>query len=253
MLRRPLNAVVKRKGSKTADDKENGFLMAGRELRKASQSANNPLRPAQKENGQDVLQASTTDVEERIERARLGMIEAKLPAVALSSTIASEIDATTDYATTLPSSGSLAAPAEHVLLEEWSFAFNGSRPLQLTGRVFNNAAGFEDGDTLEYTSQIVQMKGRVATTKSGTTYYLGRPAPEFEQLRKQLWLCSRSGALGRDDGSSVPSIDIDQPLEGIKLGEVVPCAPVRLPKVVGWSHQSGIAVSIWQSNSSFLR
>ena len=131
---------------------------------------------------------------------------------------------------------------DHVLLDDWSFAFNASRPLQLTGRVFNNAAGFEDGDTLEYTSQIVEVKGRIATTKSGTTYYLGRPAQGFEQLRKQLWLCSRSGQLGRDDGSSVPPCDVDRPLAGIKLGQVVPCAPVRLPKMPGWSHQSGVAV-----------
>ena len=132
--------------------------------------------------------------------------------------------------------------SENVLLDDWSFAFNASRPLQLTGRVFNNASGFEDGDTLEYTSQVVEVNGRLATTKSGTTYFLGRPGPSFEQLRKQLWLCSRSGALGRDDGSSVPPLDIEHPLRGIKLGEVVPCAPVRLPKVPGWSHQSGVAL-----------
>lgn len=134
-----------------------------------------------------------------------------------------------------------AAPL-HVLLEEWSFAFNGSRPLQLTGRVFSNAGGFEDGDVLEYTSQVVEVTGRIAMTKSGTTYYLGRPAGGLEQLRKQLWLCSRSGALGRDDGSSVPPLDPGNPLDGIKLGDVVPCAPVRLPKVPGWSHQSGVAL-----------
>ena len=36
-----------------------------------------------------------------------------------------------------------------VLLDEWSLSFNGSRPLQLTGRVFNNSQGFEEGDVLE--------------------------------------------------------------------------------------------------------
>lgn len=132
--------------------------------------------------------------------------------------------------------------SDNVLLDDWSFAFNASRPLQLTGRVFSNASGLDDGDTLEYTSQVVEVNGRLATTKSGTTYFLGRPGPNFEQLRKQLWLCSRSGELGRDDGSSVPPLDIERPLRGIKLGEVVPCAPVRLPKVPGWSHQSGVAL-----------
>ena len=29
---------------------------------------------------------------------------------------------------------------------------------------------------------------------------------------------------------------------GIKLGDVVAAAPVKLPKVVGWSHQSGVAL-----------
>ena len=137
--------------------------------------------------------------------------------------------------------------SEHVCLQEWSFAFNGSRPLQLTGKVYNNALrteeGFEDGDLLEYTSQVVNCNGRVATTKSGTVYTLGKPAKGFDQLRKQLWISSRSGQLGRDDGSSVPPLDEDNPLLGVKLGEVVAAAPVRLPKVAGWSHQSGVAVS----------
>lgn len=165
------------------------------------------------------------------------------------------------------------ADTEHVCLQEWSFAFNGSRPLQLTGKVYNPAlrteVGFEDGnalcalmphpcapwcvipmchdlllagDLLEYTSQIVSCNGRTATTKSGTAYTLGKPAANFDQLRKQLWICSRTGRLGRDDGSSVPPLDEDNPLLGIKLGEVVAAAPVRLPKVAGWSHQSGVAV-----------
>ena len=36
------------------------------------------------------------------------------------------------------------APAiadDRVVLEDWSFAFNASRPLQLTGRIFNNGSG----------------------------------------------------------------------------------------------------------------
>ena len=47
---------------------------------------------------------------------------------------------------------------DHVILDDWSFAFNGSRPFQLTGRVFNGpAGGFDDGDALEYTSQVTEM------------------------------------------------------------------------------------------------
>ena len=131
-----------------------------------------------------------------------------------------------------------------VILEDWSFAFNASRPLQLTGHVFNNgpSAGYEDGDLLEYTSQITSISGRTAVTKSGTVYKLGRPSAHFERLRTQLWINSRTGAMGRDDGSSVPPLDEEQPLLGIKLGEVIATAPVRLPRVPGWSHQSGVAL-----------
>ena len=134
------------------------------------------------------------------------------------------------------------AGEDRVTLEDWSFAFNASRPLQLTGRIFNNGSGYEDGDLLEYTSQIVSINGRSAVTKSGTVYRLGKPSASFDQLRKQLWINSRTGALGRDDGSSVPPMDEDQPLLGIKLGEVTATAPVRLPRVPGWSHQSGVAL-----------
>ena len=130
---------------------------------------------------------------------------------------------------------------ERVVLEDWSFAFNASRPLQLTGKV-NNCAGYDDGDTLEYTSQIVSINGRAAMTKSGTVYQLGQPASSFEQLRVQLWINSRTGAMGRDDGSSVPPLDVDNPLLGIKLGAVIATSPVRLPRVPGWSHQSGVAL-----------
>lgn len=131
---------------------------------------------------------------------------------------------------------------DHVFLDDWSFAFNASRPLQLTGRVFNNASGFEDGDLLEYTSQVTHVFGRVATTKSGTSYVLGTPAPGFELLRKCLWLASRAGAPAGDDGGGVPAFDLENPLHGVRLGDVVPCAPVRLPKVKGWSHQSSVAL-----------
>jgi hypothetical protein len=128
-----------------------------------------------------------------------------------------------------------------IYLDDWSFAFNGSRPLQLTGRVMKGG-GLEVGDLLEYTSQLTSIEGRRATTKSGTVYHLGKPADSYMQLRKSLWLTSRSGTLGRDDGSSVPPLDEATPLAGIKLGAVVPCAPVRIPKVPGWTHQSGIAL-----------
>ena len=44
---------------------------------------------------------------------------------------------------------------EHTLLDGWNLAFNGSWPLQLSGKVFNNAGpGLEDGDLVEYTSQV---------------------------------------------------------------------------------------------------
>ena len=108
------------------------------------------------------------------------------------------------------------AGEDRVTLEDWSFAFNASRPLQLTGRIFNNGSGYEDGDLLEYTSQIISINNRSAVTKSGTVYRLGKPSASFDQLRKQLWINSRTGALGRDDGSSVPPMDEDQPLLGIK-------------------------------------
>ena len=148
-----------------------------------------------------------------------------------------------------PASNIVVAPMsssddDRVLLDDWSFSFNASRPLQLTGRVFNNgpSAGYEDGDLLEYTSQIVSISGRTASTKSGTVYKLGKPSEHFERLRTQLWINSRTGAMGRDDGSSVPPLDEDQPLLGIKLGSVVATEPVRLPRVAGWSHQSGVAL-----------
>ena len=49
---------------------------------------------------------------------------------------------------------------EHTLLDGWNLAFNGSWPLQLSGKVFNNAGpGLEDGDLVEYTSQVTAARG----------------------------------------------------------------------------------------------
>ena len=49
---------------------------------------------------------------------------------------------------------------EHTLLDGWNLAFNGSWPLQLSGKVFNNAGpGLEDGDLVEYTSQVEAARG----------------------------------------------------------------------------------------------
>ena len=73
-----------------------------------------------------------------------------------------------------------------VVLDGWSFSYNGSRPLQLTGRVFNSAGGFEEGDLLEYTSQVIAANGRIVKTKSGTSYFLGQPDPSFGPIRMQL-------------------------------------------------------------------
>jgi hypothetical protein len=77
------------------------------------------------------------------------------------------------------------------------------------------------------------------------------PVAPVAQLRKQLWINSRTGALGRDDGSSVPPLDVDNPLLGIKLGQVITAPPVRLPRVPGWTHQSGVALlNEWNSIKS---
>ena len=116
-----------------------------------------------------------------------------------------------------------------VLLDEWSLSFNGSRPLQLTGRVFNNSQGFEEGDVLEYTSQLVGVDGRVATTKSGTKYYLVAPAAGFAAIR---------AVLCRDD----PAVDPEHPLAGVDLGPLVPCQAVGLPRVPGWDPDEGVAL-----------
>ena len=140
-------------------------------------------------------------------------------------------------AVSLPST---ASDDDRVCLEEWSFAFNASRPLQLTGRIFNNSSGYEDGDLLEYTSQITSISGRTAVTKSGTVYKLGRPSAHFERLRTQLWINSRTGALGRDDGSSVPPLDEEQPLLGIKLGEIP--QPPKTYNVMGNANEQGLAI-----------
>lgn len=223
MLRRPLNPLVRGRGST-----KNGKPAAIDDDKENPTNVEETVVPTKSLAGDATAHSGGNPAGERLGGAHPGLNDQN-PKPANNAKIA-------------PMSYDVAAAATHVLLEEWSFSFNGSRPLQLTGRVFNNAAGFEDGDVLEYTSQIIEVEGRIATTKSGTSYYLGRPSSGFEQLRKQLWLCSRSGALGRDDGSSVPPFDTATPLDGIKLGSVVPCAPVRLPKVPGWSHQSGVAL-----------
>ena len=123
--------------------------------------------------------------------------------------------------------------SEHVRLEEWSFAFNASRPLQLTGRVFHGTDGYEEGDLLEYTSQLIAIDGRIATTKSGTIYKLGQPAAGF-------WSSSESscGSHPGRDGQSLTTARACRPLTwsarswGL-LGDVVAAAPVKLPKVIG--------------------
>ena len=136
---------------------------------------------------------------------------------------------------------------EQTLLDEWSLAFNGSRPLQLSGKVFNNAGpGLEDGDTVEYTSQIVEVKGRIAKTKSGTKYYLGTPAPAFEAVRIQLCRGSAVGEYGLAAasamGASAFPFDIERPFNFIDLGPAVPCSSVKLPAVAGWSADSNVAL-----------
>ncbi|KAL1525452.1 hypothetical protein AB1Y20_020309 [Prymnesium parvum] len=47
---------------------------------------------------------------------------------------------------------------DQVILDDWCFSYNGSRPLQLSGKVFNNGEGYDEGDSLEYTSQVVPTK-----------------------------------------------------------------------------------------------
>ena len=136
---------------------------------------------------------------------------------------------------------------DQVVLDGWSFSYNSSRPLQLTGRVFNDCGGFEEGDVLEYTSQIVSANGRVAVTKSGSEspgekaepannrslgrpffahaglgpphprvtakYFLGKPDHSFGPIRLQLlrqgwWPHSNSHpATHRDARTSAPQWD----------------------------------------------
>ena len=136
---------------------------------------------------------------------------------------------------------------EHTLLDEWNLAFNGSWPLQLCGKVFNNAGpGLEDGDMVEYTSQIISFKGRVAITKSGTKYYLGTPSPLFEAIRLQL--CRATAAAERGPAKAAAISDSffpfnpEHPFSFIDLGPTVPCSSVKLPAVAGWSANSNVAL-----------
>lgn len=136
---------------------------------------------------------------------------------------------------------------EHTLLDGWNLAFNGSWPLQLSGKVFNNAGpGLEDGDLVEYTSQIVSFKGRVAVTKSGTKYYLGTPSPLFEAIRLQLCRATAAAEQGPVKAAAISDsffpFDSEHPFSFIDLGPTVPCSSVKLPAVVGWSAESNVAL-----------
>lgn len=133
---------------------------------------------------------------------------------------------------------------EQTLLDGWNLAFNGSRPLQLAGKVFNNAGpGLEDGDAIEYTSQIVGVKGRVATTKSGTKYYLGEPSDDFEAVRVQLVRETAAAEHGPVAAATVSvPFDAEKPFNGIDLGPTVACSSVKLPSVKGWTPESNVAL-----------
>jgi len=81
----------------------------------------------------------------------------------------------------------------------------------------------------------VSAKGRRVMTKSGTQYWLGQPASSYAAIREQL--CRK--ALR---GVAPVAFDPDDPLAGIDLGEVVPCAAVRIPRIEGWTPDSGNAL-----------
>ena len=122
---------------------------------------------------------------------------------------------------------------EHTLLDGWNLVFNGSWPLQLSGKVFNNAGpGLEDGDLVEYTSQIVSFNGRVAVTKSGTKYYLGTPSPRFEAIRIQLCRASAAAEQGPAAASALASssfpFDVERPFRFIDLGPTVTCMHMHM-------------------------
>jgi len=130
---------------------------------------------------------------------------------------------------------------EQVLLDGWSFAFNGSRPLQLKGRVFNTAKGDEEGDPLEYTSQVISVEGRIVQTRSGTRYRLGEPATDFFPLRERLCRARFKRA------TQIESYDAAQPLAGVELGNVVPTQQIKLPSIVGWKADSTVSLlDDWQ-------
>ncbi len=123
-----------------------------------------------------------------------------------------------------------AAHSAAILLDDFSFAFNGSRPLQLTGRVFHQ--GSTEGERLEYTSQIVSVDGRIATTRSGTRYRLGEPAKDFFALRERLCLARYKRA------AQTEAYDSKAPFAGIDIGTIMPTIKVCLPKIAGWDPDS---------------
>ena len=128
---------------------------------------------------------------------------------------------------------------EHTLLDGWNLAFNGSWPLQLSGKVFNNAGpGLEDGDLVEYTSQIVSFNGRVVVTKSGTKYYLGTPSPRFEAIRIQLCRASAAAEQGPAAAAALASssfpFDVERPFRFIDLGPTVTCMHMHVACICMW-------------------
>jgi hypothetical protein len=146
---------------------------------------------------------------------------------------------------------------EHTLLDQWSFAFNGSRPLQMKGRIFNTAKGDEEGEPLEYTSQVVEVSGRVVTTRSGTRYRLGEPAADFFPLRDRLCKARASTVpaflIHRVEhlliwqarfkrATQIEPYDAAHPLGGIELGEVVATQQIKLPNIVGWKADSTVSL-----------
>lgn len=78
-------------------------------------------------------------------RAEGGASQASFPDLACASPL------------TVPASVLDAFDFNQVLLQSWTFAYNGSRPLQLTGQLFNTKGGSEEGDFLEFTSQVSSL------------------------------------------------------------------------------------------------
>ena len=121
------------------------------------------------------------------------------------------------------------------------------------------------------------MDGRIATTKSGTKYYLGTPSAEFVAVRvcsaraalrwpcplagcnppsrpslkdlcglaRQALLCRATAAaeLGPTAAAAAALLPFDpeRPFDYIDLGPMVACSSVKLPVVAGWSADSNAA------------